>query len=114
LIWWRTRSAKDYEVRDIQTLRDSLRDISKSKDSQWKRAIRGDADAAIGVAVRLIWRREKVGVSRDAAMSAVLACALEHDPAATFLLSAALDRRARAHPDDAALAGSWLISSVTS
>jgi hypothetical protein len=88
--------------------------VSGCEDPQWERAVRGDADAAIGVAVRMIWRHEKVGVSSDAAMSSVLACALKHEPAAILLLSEALARDAHSHPGYKALADSWLIHSVDS
>ncbi len=113
LTWWRRRSAKDYSASDIQTLRSSLRKISECEDEQWPRAVKGDGDAAIGVAVRIIWRGQEVGVTRDAAMSAVLACALEHDAAAIVLLAAVLDRDAKRHSADKALTDSWLLYSVS-
>jgi hypothetical protein len=113
-LWWRTRSAGAFDVRDAQRLRIFLRESSKADDLQWNNALHGDSAAAIGVAVRVAWRKEHIGISADAALSAVLACALERNAAATFLLSAALDRRAKTDPHCASLAGSWLLASVKS
>lgn len=112
LMWWRIRPAKNFEPRDVQRIRAALRDVSRSVDAQWQRAINGQADAAIGVAVRVLWKREKFGVSNDAAMSSVMACALEGDLAAIFLVGAALDRRAKVRPGQGMLADWWLVASI--
>lgn len=114
LCWWRTHSAEAFSKSDAKRIRVSLRACPKSGNSRWHHAIEGEVAAAVGIAIRVIWRRERFGISEDAAMTAVLACALDGDATAIFLLSAALDRRAKAHPECARLADSWLLASVAS
>jgi hypothetical protein len=114
LRWWRTRPAEGFRAADLETLRDALFHATKSTDPLWKAAVHGNAAAAIGFAVRVVWRGERSGISRDAALSAVLACALEGDAAAIFLLSAALRRPGGCGVRRASLAGSWLIASLSS
>jgi len=112
LRWWRTHAADAFSKIDAESIRAALRACPNGGDSRWARAIAGDAAAAIGIAIRVVWRRESNGISEDAALSAVLACALDRDAAAIFLLSAALDRRAKRHRECERLADSWLLASV--
>lgn len=114
LEWWRTRPAGNFNRRDRETLSSLLRSLSQNKAPSWKRAAKGDAAAAIGIAVRVMWRRESIGISCDEALSAVLGCALENDATAIFLLSAALERRKGSDHRSASLAASWLLASVSS
>lgn len=94
LSWWRSQCAEAFRKSDAERTRVSLRACAANGNSRWDDAIEGDVAAAVGIALRTVWRREHLGISEDAALSAVLACALDGDATAAFLLSAALDRRA--------------------
>jgi hypothetical protein len=111
--WWRTRPANSFDKSHSAKLRLSLCGLSDSDDPRWAMAVHGDAAAAIGIAVRVFWRGEPTGISCDAAMSSVLACALEGNAAAIVLLSAALQRRSQADESSGSLADSWLVASVS-
>lgn len=114
LDWWRTHAAEVLRKADGERIRMSLRAYQESSDPRWAHAVEGDVAAAVGIAIRVVWRCEPLGVSIDAALSALLACALDGDATAVFLLSAALDRRAKSCPECVRLADSWLLASVKS
>jgi hypothetical protein len=114
LSWWRSHSADAFSKGDAERIRVSLRACPMGADPRWEHAVEGNVAAAVGIAIRVVWRCEPLGVSSDAALSALLACAVEGDATAVFLLSAALDRRAKTCPECIRLADSWLLASVKS
>lgn len=114
LSWWRSHSADAFSKGDAERIRVSLRACPMGADPRWEQAVEGNVAAAVGIAIRVVWRCESLGISSDAALSALLACALDGDATAVFLLSAALDRRAKAYPECVSLADSWLLASVKS
>ena len=114
LSWWRSHCADAFSKGDAERIRVSLRACPMGADPRWEHAVEGNVAAAVGIAIRVVWRCEPLGVSSDAALSALLACALDGDATAVFLLSAALDRRAKSCPECVSLADSWLLASVKS
>jgi hypothetical protein len=72
-------------------VRETLRNDAPLRSPQWRAAVGGDAAAAIGLALELL-SDDAEHPELDMAMTAVLACALEGDPAAALVISHAVRR----------------------
>lgn len=112
LALWRTAGPDEIDDATVDALRSSLMRCSVSlHDRRWPEAARGTAAAAVGIAVDRVHEGSAPdGVAADLAMSALLPHAHRGDPAATLVLSYALQALGRARPDRgraAALARSW-------
>lgn len=73
----------------------------------WLRAVTGDPATAIGIAVRQMQAYGMTCPLVDAALSAVLCCALEADSAAHVVVESALRRRRKIDPACAELILEW-------
>jgi len=93
LHWWRTRRPYDFELQDARVIRVQLFKTDTVQDSDWLRAVTGNAAAAIGVAIRALKQHGMTNPAIDATMSAVLCCAIEGDNASKVLILSALRRR---------------------
>jgi hypothetical protein len=110
LTWWRTRPPSPFLCRGIGEIRGALLGTEIHGEPDWHRAIQGDAAVAIRVAVNQL-KVCKIGAGEiDVALSAVLACALEGDPASAILISSALRRRSKRDPYCMRLSLLWLIA----
>ena len=107
LQWWRIRGPRSLRRSDVRILRGQLLRTEAMDDPDWFRAATGDAAAAIGVAMRTMHTTCMTNPSVDAALSAVLCCALEGDPAASAVIRSALNRRSLFDPRCSELSRIW-------
>jgi hypothetical protein len=112
LIWWRTRKPGLLLCKGIGELREAVLGTEISGQPDWSRAILGDADVAIRVAVGQMKVRKITAAEVDLALSAVLACALEGDPASAIVISSALRRRSKCDPSCGSLSERWLVAKL--
>lgn len=112
LCWWRTRRPSSLLCRGIRGIREVLLGTEISGEADWYRAILGDAPAAIRIAVKQMSERRITAPEVDLALSAVLACALEGDPACAVVLSSALRRRSKCDPSCRRLSALWLTAKI--
>ena len=110
LIWWRTRKPSVFLCWGIGGIRAVLLGTEIPGEPDWSRAILGDAAVAIRVAVAQMKVRKITATEVDLALSAVLACALEADPASAILISSALRRRSKLDPSCRLLSLLWLVA----
>ena len=110
LIWWRTRKPSVFLCWGIGGIRAVLLGTEIRGEPDWSRAILGDAAVAIRVAVAQMKVRKITATEVDLALSAVLACALEGDPASAILISSALRRRSKLDPSCRLLSQLWLVA----
>jgi hypothetical protein len=110
LIWWRTRKPSPLLCRGIGGIREALLGTEIHGEPNWSRAILGDAAVAIRVAVGQMKVRKITATEVDLALSAVLACALEGDPASAILISSALRRRSKFDLSCRHLSLLWLVA----
>jgi hypothetical protein len=108
LNWWRQFSPQDLGPRDAAQIRRALRRVSIFGEPGWSDAVRGVAAEAIGVAIRVAVRQPSVEEVVDIAMSAVVAAAIDGDPAAREFVAHMLMKRAVSDAAAAALAISWI------
>jgi hypothetical protein len=108
LNWWRQFSAEELGPRDATQIRRALRRVAIYGEPGWPDAVRGVAAEAIGVAIRVAVKQQSVDEVVDIAMSAVVAAAIDGDPAARDFLAHMLMRRAASDAAAAALAKSWI------
>jgi hypothetical protein len=94
---------------DVAIARNILRRTAIIGEIHWHLGAEGDAATAIGAAWRMLRRGSDSLLSLDVAMTAVLCLAIEGEPAAALLLSAALKRRSSSDHACHALADSWLL-----
>lgn len=106
LHWWRTRAPRSLRRSDIRVLRAHLLRTPVA-DLDWFRAATGDAAAAIAVAIRAMQTAGMTNPVVDAALSAVLCCALEGDSASPVVILSALNRRSRFDSRSAELSRFW-------
>ncbi|MGM5035012.1 hypothetical protein [Tardiphaga sp. 803_E3_N1_3] len=109
LVWWRTRMAEDFSRSDLAPLRGALKGTQINFEPRWSAAVRGDAAAAIGIAVRQLKIHPTGAREVDLALSATVACAIERDAASPILISWALILRSRNDPRYRAQSDSWLV-----
>ena len=93
LSWWRETPPQHLGHSQMKALRRHLVELGILGDEDWPRAARGDAAAAIAVAIRVIWNPSASRDLLDIAMSAVVVVALDGDAAARDVLAHALRRR---------------------
>jgi hypothetical protein len=110
LIWWRTRRPGAHLCRGIEEIHEALLGTEIQGEPDWHRAIQGDAAVAIRVAVGQLKVRKIRAREIDLALSAVLACALEGDPASAILISSALRRRSKCDTSCRLLSLLWLVA----
>lgn len=105
LAWWRNLCAPAFTPEHATALRQRLVRAKIPGAHRFRDASRGDAAAAIGIALRLL-RDPEVNPDRlDVALSAVQLCALNGDWAARDVLVLALRRSG--DPASALIAESW-------
>jgi hypothetical protein len=110
LVWWRTRKPRLRLCQGIREIREALLGTEIRGQPDWSRAILGDAAIAIGVAGEQMKAHVITATEVDLALSAVLACALEGDPASPIVISSALRRRAKDDPSCKPLSDLWLVA----
>jgi hypothetical protein len=108
LIWWRETSADDLGPRDAAKIRRALKRVSIFGEPGWPDAVRGVAAEAIGVAVRVAVKQPCGEEVVDIVMSAVVAAAIDGDPAAREFMAHMLMKRAAYDAAAVTLAKSWI------
>jgi hypothetical protein len=107
LAWWRwlpSHKLRDAEALLIDAALDRIVVLRTGKDL--RAALQGDAAAAIGAAFSLL-PIEELTLEADIAMTALLRCALNGNPASALALANILGRTALTHPFATELAASW-------
>jgi hypothetical protein len=112
LIWWRTRRPSPLLCRSISKIREALLETEIDGEPDWFRAILGNAAVAIRIAVDQMKANKITAAEIDLALSAVLACALEGEPASAILISSALRRRSKCDPSCKTLSELWLVANL--
>ena len=112
LIWWRTRRPGPLLCRSISKIREALLETEIDGEPDWFRAILGNAAVAIRIAVDQMKANKITAAEIDLALSAVLACALEGEPASAILISSALRRRSKCDPSCKTLSALWLVANL--
>jgi hypothetical protein len=108
---WRTLAETDFDQAIKTEVSAALKKRCPLNCKRWRAALRGDAPAAIDLALEVLSddaRHDHL----DFCMTAVLVCALDGNPAARLVLSHAL----RTHFSDirsTRLATSWLMANIT-
>jgi hypothetical protein len=110
LIWWRTRVPTEFTGKDNTILRWTLLQNKITEEPHWSDAVVGKVATAINIAIRCLKTRPINHPEVDLALSAMLACALDHDVTAGILISSALRRRAKIDPRCRLLSDLWLIA----
>lgn len=110
LIWWRTRKPNASLREGVSEIRRTLLRWEIAEEPDWSRAILGDASVAIRIAVEQMKTRKITASEVDLALSAVLACALEGEPASAIVISSALRRRSKCDPSCKNLSLLWLVA----
>jgi hypothetical protein len=105
---WRQFPADELGPRDAAKIRRALRRVSIFGEPGWPDAARGVAAEAIGVAIRVAVKKSCVEEIVDVTMSAVVAAAIDGDPAAREFVAHMLMKRATSDAAAAALANSWI------
>ena len=108
LAWWRTRRPSALLCQQIRGIREALLGTEIHGEPNWNRAILGDPAIAISIAVKQMTEHKITASEVDLSLSAVLACALEGDPASAIVVSSALRRRAKCDPLCKHLSLLWL------
>jgi hypothetical protein len=108
LAWWRTLPSGLLRDAEVLLVRATLDKIDVVNGSQaFTTALRGDASAAIAVALSRL-PIEETTLEVDLAMTAVLRGALDGDPAAALVLSHVIGRAELHRPFATELSASWL------
>jgi hypothetical protein len=110
LVWWRTRRPNALLCKGIGEIRKTLLGTEIHGEPEWSRAILGEASIAIRIAVEQMKLHKITASEVDLALSAVLACALEGEPASAIVLSSALRRRSKCDPSCKNLSLLWLVT----
>jgi hypothetical protein len=109
LSYWRRFAAETFDDALKSDVHDCVGRIS-STIPEWRNAIRGDACAAVALALR-IKAPAIIGMKLDLAMTVLLRCAFD-DAAAALVLSHTLRRMPLDPRDRARLATSWLVHNI--
>jgi len=112
LTWWRKRAPNDFVRKDIAVLRWALLQNKIPDEPYWSEAVIGEVTAAIDVAIGRLKVRPIDHNEIDLALSAMLACALEHDVTSRIVITSALRRRSKIDPSCQALSELWLTSEL--
>lgn len=110
LTWWRTKPPSALLCRGVGGIREALIGTEIHGEPDWHRAILGEAAVAIRIAVKQMKERKITATEIDLALSAVLACALEGEPASAILISSALRRRSKCDRSCRNLSLLWLVA----
>lgn len=94
----------DDECLLMQTTLESL--VVMKEDRKWSEALRGDAVAAVGIAISAMPIKETI-LEIDVTMTAVLLCALSGNATAALVLAHVLDHADLGHPFGNELSASW-------
>ena len=108
--WWRTRPPGQFTGKDSAVLRWALLQSNITEEPYWSDAVAGKVTTAINIAVRCLKARPINHPEVDLALSAMLACALDHDVTSGILISSALRRRSTIDPPCRLLSDLWLIA----
>jgi hypothetical protein len=114
LHWWRSLPASAFTAAHLAVIKRAIAGFGYIGEPGWPRAAKGEAAAAVGVALRAIKHHEKPTPSTDLVMSALVRCAIEGSRAACLVLDHALGRLSDDGPSSEALAASWRTKPVTS
>ena len=95
LHWWRRLPAPAFTTVHVAVLRKAIAGIIIADEPNWPAAEKGDAVAAVGVALRGIKSREWPSPGGDLVMSALLRCAIVGSHTAARVLEYALEPRGR-------------------
>lgn len=107
IAWWRMLPSglfHDDECLLMQTTLESL--VVMKEDRKWSEALRGDAVAAVGIAISAMPIKETI-LEIDVTMTAVLLCALSGNATAALVLAHVLDHADLGHPFGNELSASW-------
>jgi hypothetical protein len=96
--------------RGVSGIRKALLGTDIPEETEWFSAILGEAAVAIRIAVEQMKMRKITDPEVDLSLSAVLACALEGEPASAVVISSALRRRSKLDPPCKALSLLWLVA----
>ncbi|WLA83244.1 hypothetical protein [Bradyrhizobium elkanii] len=107
--WWRTIRADYFDATTAKLLREAIENVAILGEPAWCEAAKGDAGAAIKVALRL--RPDTSPMIYDLVMTALAACAAEESGAATLAMSQMVYRCPGAGRAEARVATSWLTRS---
>jgi hypothetical protein len=109
LSWWRCLPADAFDDTRKACLEDSVVRISSTIE-EWRKAIGGDAAAAVNIALRT---RSPAAVTPrlDLAMTVLLRCALKN-PGAAFVLSVLIRRMPLPDGHKNRIAASWLVHNL--
>lgn len=109
LAWWRSVPAEAFRAAEYLEVCSGLQEVAGMVEgAEFERALQGDANAAIALALSLGPIKRLGGIKTDIAMTAVLSIALEGEPRCAPLLAHVIDRP---EPDPRRadqLCGSWL------
>lgn len=108
---WRTLRAEQFNAQDLQTIRRLLTKTVLLGQPKWEEAARGDAPAAVAVAVSF-FPMDEVTVPADLAMTALIRCAIEGDPAAAIVISNVLRNLPGCFAFHRQIATSWSVSNL--
>jgi hypothetical protein len=108
LVWWRTRRPTALLSKSIGEIRKTLLGTEIHGEADWSAAVLGEASVAIRIAVQQMKSHKITAPEVDLALSAVLACALEGEPASAIVISSALRRRSKCDPSCKTLSLLWL------
>jgi hypothetical protein len=111
LALWRTARANGFNDATASLLREALVNVYIIKEPAWPAAAKGDASAAIGLALRL-WHEDAGPNTYDLVMTALAACAAEDRAGACLAMSYALRRWYGAGRAQDRIAASWFKRSV--
>jgi hypothetical protein len=108
LALWRSAPAETLTSRDANRVRRALRAFQIFGEPTWNDAIRGDAAAAVGIAIRIAVKSPCIEPIVDLVMGPVLTAAFEGDAAARTFISHMLLKRAATDAAAQSLATSWI------
>jgi len=105
---WRKCYAGELQPQEIRQVRRATYGCQFIGEPRWKLAVRGDAAAAIGIAIRVAVKRPCIECNFDLVMSVVFVAAAEGDAAARTFLAHMLRKRTAFDPTASDLADSWI------
>jgi hypothetical protein len=106
--WWRSVSSDLLDATALMEMKAAAAGSRAPGEPRWRRAVAGDAAAAIGLVLG-VDPRQMAGGELDLAMTLLAICALEGNDAACVVLSHAIRRLPGAGPAEARIATSWLV-----
>ena len=110
LSWWRTIRADSFNAATAMALRNAMANIAIMREPTWHEAAKGDAAAAVGLALRL--HPNTSPMIYDLVMTALAACAADDNAAACLAMTQVLRQSPGACRTEARLATSWLVRNL--